>query len=84
MDHGTTYTVGDLARLSGVTVRTLHHYDEIGMLSPTSRSDGGYRQYTHADLERLQLILQYRGLGNTLVEIGGLLAGDDRLAILKS
>ena len=62
MDEPVTLTVGTVARLAGVTVRTLHHYDEIGLLRPTGRSDAGYRRYSDADLERLQRILFYREL----------------------
>jgi MerR family transcriptional regulator, thiopeptide resistance regulator len=64
-----SYSVGRLADLSGVTIRTLHHYDEIGLLSPGGRSDAGYRVYEDSDLERLQRILFYRELGFTLKEI---------------
>ena len=53
------YSVGRMAALSGVTIRTLHHYDEIGLLSPGGRSDTGYRVYQDSDLERLQRILFY-------------------------
>ena len=49
-----TYTVGDLAGLARVSVRTLHHYDEIGLLRPSGRSGAGYRLYTAGDLQRLQ------------------------------
>ncbi len=62
-------TVGAVARLAGVTVRTLHHYDEIGLLSASGRSDAGYRRYADADLERLQRILFYRELGFGLDQI---------------
>lgn len=79
-----TYTVGEVARLSGVTVRTLHHYDELRLLEPSRRSDSGYRQYTAHDLERLQLILLYRELGSSLEEIAAALAtGRDRLDVLE-
>jgi MerR family transcriptional regulator, thiopeptide resistance regulator len=64
-----SYSVGRVADLSGVTIRTLHHYDEIGLLSPGARSDAGYRVYEDSDLERLQRILFYRELGFTLKEI---------------
>jgi DNA-binding transcriptional MerR regulator len=50
-------TVSDLARLSGVTVRTLHHYDAIGLLVPSDRSHAGYRNYSPADAERLARIV---------------------------
>ncbi|MCH9684340.1 MAG: MerR family transcriptional regulator [Deltaproteobacteria bacterium] len=64
-----TYKVKDVARLSGVTVRTLHHYDAIGLLCPTRRTSAGYRLYAQADLLRLQQILVYRELGLPLEKI---------------
>jgi DNA-binding transcriptional MerR regulator len=67
------WTVGQVAEELGVTVRTLHHYDEIGLLHPSERSAAGYRLYTRADLERLQNIVVYRRLGFPLEEIGELL-----------
>jgi DNA-binding transcriptional MerR regulator len=70
----TSYSVGQVAALAGVTVRTLHHYDEIGLLAPTERSPGGYRLYGDADLERLRQILFYRELGFPLDEITTILA----------
>jgi MerR family transcriptional regulator, thiopeptide resistance regulator len=63
------HSVGAVARLAGVTVRTLHHYDEIGLLTPSGRTPAGYRHYGEADLERLQRILFYRELGFGLDEI---------------
>lgn len=66
-------TVGEVADLAGVTVRTLHHYDETGLLSPSSRSDAGYRLYGTDDLTRLQQVLYYRELGFGLDAIAGLL-----------
>jgi DNA-binding transcriptional MerR regulator len=68
------YTVGDVARLSGVSVRTLHHYDEIGLLVPGGRSPAGYRLYSAADLQRLQQIMLYRELEFGLEEIAEMLA----------
>lgn len=68
------YSVGEVARLTGVTVRTLHHYDEIGLLSPGGRSAAGYRRYSESDLERLHQILGYRELGFPLEEIATILA----------
>jgi len=62
-----------VAELAGVTVRTLHHYDEIGLLSPGERGPNGYRRYGEADLERLQQILYYRELGLSLEEIAAIL-----------
>jgi MerR family transcriptional regulator, thiopeptide resistance regulator len=68
------YTVGEVARLSRVSVRTLHHYDEIGLLAPSGRSPAGYRLYSADDLRRLQQILLYRELDFGLEEIGEMLA----------
>ncbi|HUP88436.1 MAG TPA: MerR family transcriptional regulator [Longimicrobiales bacterium] len=64
-----TYSVSEVSRLAHVTVRTLHHYDEIGLLVPSQRSAKGYRQYTDSDLQRLQQILIFRQLGFTLESI---------------
>ena len=60
--------VGEVAALAGVTVRTLHHYDRIGLLSPSGRSAAGYRLYAPADLDRLHQVLVYRELGFPLEE----------------
>jgi len=67
------YAVGEAARLAHVTVRTLHHYDELGLLVPSARSEAGYRLYAQADLERLHEILLFRELGFSLEAIRGLL-----------
>ncbi|MEU7063772.1 MerR family transcriptional regulator [Streptomyces sp. NPDC053429] len=67
------YSVGQVAGFAGVTVRTLHHYDEIGLLSPSGRSRAGHRRYDDADLDRLQRILFYRELGFPLEEVAVLL-----------
>ncbi|MGW3808234.1 MerR family transcriptional regulator [Micromonospora sp. NPDC005113] len=67
------YTVGQVAKVAGVTVRALHHYDEIGLLSPSGRTAAGYRRYDDADLERLQLVLYYRELGFPLEEIAAII-----------
>ena len=64
-----TYQVKDVARLAGVSIRTLHHYDAIGLLVPGGRTTAGYRLYTHADLLRLQQILIGRELGLSLEDI---------------
>lgn len=69
------YPVGAVARLAGVSVRTLHHYDRIGLLTPSGRNAAGYRIYTLPDLKRLQQILFYRALGFTLDDVAKILAG---------
>ncbi|WP_298210277.1 MerR family transcriptional regulator [Acidovorax sp.] len=66
--------VGDLARRTGLTVRTLHHYDEIGLLKPSGRSEAGYRLYSQADVQRLHGIQTMRQMGLALNDIGELLA----------
>ncbi len=69
-------TVGAVAALTGVSVRTLHHYDHIGLVVPSVRTAAGYRGYTDADVERLHLVLVYRSVGLPLDEIRALLDGD--------
>jgi DNA-binding transcriptional MerR regulator len=64
-----TFKVSDVARLAGVSIRALHHYDAIGLLVPAVRTAAGYRVYTDADLLRLQQILIGRELGLSLEEI---------------
>jgi DNA-binding transcriptional MerR regulator len=65
-------SVGRLAELAGVTVRTLHHYDEIGLVRPSARTGAGYRAYSAGDVERLREVLAYRRLGFGLREIADL------------
>ena len=68
--------VGELARHTGLTVRTLHHYDEIGLLKPSGRSGSGYRLYSQADVQRLHGIQSLRHLGLALSDIAGVLDGE--------
>jgi len=77
-------TVGAVAELAGLTIRTLHHYDEIGLLRPVERSAAGYRLYGHADLERLQEVLFFRELGFGLEKIRDILSrpDHDRISVL--
>ncbi len=63
------YTVHELAKLAGITVRTLHHYDQIGLLKPTARTEADYRLYGPAELERLQQILFFKELEFPLRDI---------------
>jgi MerR family transcriptional regulator, thiopeptide resistance regulator len=72
-----SYSVGQVAGFAGVTVRTLHHYDEIGLLAPGERTHAGHRRYGDADLDRLQQILFYRELGFPLEEVAVLLDDPD-------
>lgn len=81
-----TYTVRQLARLAGVSVRTLHHYDQIGLLKPQARSAARYRLYAEGDLLRLQQILFFKELQVPLGEIRQMLDGADfdAVAALKN
>ncbi len=89
MDDGLTERasrIGEVANLAHVSVRTLHHYDAIGLVRPSGRSEAGYRLYTAEDLERLQTVLLYKELGFGLGEIRDLLAepGFDRREALRA
>ncbi|KRA45653.1 MerR family transcriptional regulator [Devosia sp. Root635] len=80
-----TYTVNQLAQLAGISVRALHHYDEIGLLKPAFTGDNRYRYYGEEELLRLQQILIHRELDIPLAEIGAILdaPGFDRVETLQ-
>jgi DNA-binding transcriptional MerR regulator len=69
--------VGELASRTGLTVRTLHHYDSIGLLTPSARSDAGYRLYNRADITRLHQIQALRRFGMALADIAAFLDSPD-------
>jgi MerR family transcriptional regulator, thiopeptide resistance regulator len=80
-----TYTVGEVARIAHVSVRALHHYEEVGLLAPSGRTGSGYRLYALDDLEQLQQVLFYKQLGFSLEDIRELMsdpAFDRREALL--
>lgn len=79
------YTVKQMAKMSGVSIRTLHYYDEIGLLRPSDIGDNGYRYYDRPQLLRLQQVLFHRALGLPLHEIGRVLddPGFDMAAALR-
>ncbi|WP_084500966.1 MerR family transcriptional regulator [Actinomyces slackii] len=81
---GSGMTVGALASLMGLSVRTLHYWDEIGLVVPSRRSRAGYRLYSEEDAQRVQQVLVYRQTGLSLAEIGRVLAepGSDAAAHL--
>ena len=70
-------TVKEVSKLTGVSVRTLHHYDAIGLLTPSQITDAGYRLYDDAAIEKLSMILVFRELGLSLKEIGDILHAPD-------
>ena len=79
------YTVKEVAKLSGVTVRTLHHYDKVGLLKPAQVGENGYRYYGREELLRLQQILFHRELGVPLDAISELLVldGENQIGVLR-
>jgi MerR family transcriptional regulator, thiopeptide resistance regulator len=78
------FTVGELSKLTSITVRTLHHYDEIGLCRPSQRTAAGYRLYDDRDVLRLQQILVFRELGLPLDEIAAAIdAEPDRAGLLR-
>src|SRR4051794_11545366 len=78
--------IGEVAAATGLTVRTLHHYDEIGLLAPSARSEAGYRLYADEDVRRLYRIVAFRRLGFALGDIGALLdgAGPDPRPVIRA
>lgn len=72
--------IGELAERTGLSIRTLRHYDEIGLLRPSARSEGGFRLYTADDESRLLLIRRMKPLGYSLEQMGELLAVVDGLS----
>ena len=80
------YKIKEVADLAGVSVRTLHHYDQIGLLKPDSVNEAGYRLYSRENLERLQQILFFKELGFELRAIKQILdsPGFDRLQALEA
>jgi len=85
-DRRTTWTVGPAAALLGTTVRTLHHWDAIGLVRPRRRTPAGYRTDDEDDLDRLRQVLVWRELGFPLDQVAVLLGADerDRLARLRA
>ena len=78
------YRVKEAADMVGISVRTLHHYDQIGLLTPESVSPAGYRLYSDRDLDKLQQILFFKELGFSLQETGKIInsPGFDRMEAL--
>ena len=80
-DAGPPLPVGELARRTGLSVRALHHYDEVGLLVPSARTGAGHRRYAAGDVRRLARIVALRGLGLGLAEIRAALDGGPRDAM---
>ncbi|NOU78275.1 MerR family transcriptional regulator [Paenibacillus sp. LMG 31459] len=75
------WKVGELAKLTGLTVRTLRFYDQTGLFSPSGRTDSGHRLYNEADLSQLQQIVSLKELGLSLEEIKSILGGEQISAL---
>jgi len=73
--HERTWRIGEVATATGLTVRALHHYDQIGLVAPSGRTSGGHRLYTSADLAVLYQVTAMRQLGLSLDQVATLLAG---------
>jgi DNA-binding transcriptional MerR regulator len=69
----TTMHIGELAERTGLSLRTIRHYDEVGLLPATARTDGGFRVYSEDDFERLMVIKQMKSLGFSLEEMAEIL-----------
>lgn len=72
--------IGEVAERTGLSLRTIRHYDEVGLLPASSRTEGGFRVYTDSDVERLFVVRRMKPLGFTLEEMADLLAVVDGLA----
>ena len=79
-----TWKIGDLARATGLTVRTLHHWDDLGLVAPAREAFSGHRYYTGADVERVYQVLALRRLGVALDTIGAVLADAVPLEVVLS
>ncbi|KQR64127.1 MerR family transcriptional regulator [Arthrobacter sp. Leaf337] len=74
MTAKTTMHIGDLAQRTGLSLRTIRHYDDVGLLPATARTDGGFRVYSEDDFERLMVIKQMKPLGFSLEEMAEILS----------
>jgi cob(I)alamin adenosyltransferase len=83
MSANQEWSVGELAEAAGVTVRTLHHYEQVGLLAPASRTGAGHRRYQPAQAERLYQITAMRSLGFQLDDIRRALDGEDLPSVVR-
>ena len=74
VDHQVRVTIGDAARASGVSAKMVRHYESLGLLGEVTRTEGGYRQYTAADIHTLRFIKRSRELGFSMAEIADLVS----------
>jgi DNA-binding transcriptional MerR regulator len=76
--------IGEVAERTGLSLRTIRHYEEVGLVTPSARSKGGFRLYTQADVERLMVIRRMKPLDFTLDEMRDLLEITDQIADLDA
>ncbi|BDH55288.1 MerR family transcriptional regulator [Tsukamurella sp. PLM1] len=79
-EGGRLLQIGQVAEATGLSLKTIRHYDEVGLVEPSERSPGGFRLYTSADVERLLVIRRMKPLGFSLEQMRDLLAALDTLA----
>lgn len=82
--QGVHMQIGQVAKRTQLSIRTVRHYDDVGLVTPSARSAGGFRLYTDADVDRLLVIRRMKPLGFTLAEMKDLLAALDVLGDRKS
>jgi MerR family transcriptional regulator, copper efflux regulator len=73
--------IGEVAEIVGLSLRTIRHYEEVGVVPPTGRTDGGFRLYSDDDIERLQLVKQLKPLQFSLEELRDIVATRDAVAL---
>jgi MerR family transcriptional regulator, repressor of the yfmOP operon len=84
IDAQSLFTIEQVAARTGLTKRTLRYYEEVGLLAPTDRTEGNYRRYSEADIQRLERIKKLRDLlGFSLAEIRKLLDAEDERGLIK-
>ncbi len=79
MTHEQHHQIGEVADRVGLSLRTIRYYEEIGLVEPSGRTDGGFRLYTEADIERLRLVKALKPVGMSLETMGELLQCADLL-----
>ncbi|MDF1797942.1 MAG: MerR family transcriptional regulator [Planctomycetota bacterium] len=84
MDKKDLLKIGDFAALAGTNLRTLRYYEELGLLEPTMRSQGGFRYYRKTDVNRMDMIRRLQDLGLQLDEIRGLLGSRDEVFVREN
>lgn len=80
MADAKTMRIGEVAELTSLSLRTLRHYEDVGLVEPSGRTDGGFRLYTQRDVSRLMIVRRMKPLGYSLEEMSALLGVVDALA----